>query len=105
MAKISRKKRKQQRQPNVPQYEVPVESAPPVESASEDKEDADSTTAVVAPEAAVVTVAAASITGRSTIDTVDWKSEYPFVMGDLRRLFIVSILMLALLLVLNYFLV
>ncbi len=102
MAKRSRKKRKQQRQPNVPQYEVPVESASLVESASEDKEDAGSTAAVVAPVAAVP---AASITGRSTIDAVDWKSEYPFVMADLRRLFIVSVLMLALLLVLNYFLV
>ena len=38
------------------------------------------------------------------MNAIDWPVEYPFVVGDLRGMAVVTALMVALLLVLNFFL-
>ena len=88
MAKKSSRKKRRQRQTNVPQYTPPTQP-------------------LCAAAAEPVTAAAptrATQTTRSGMDSVDWPAEYPFVTGDLRSMAIVAALMVALLLVLNFFL-
>ncbi len=92
MAKKSRKRRKQ-RKTNVPQYTPPTES----------QETAEAEPAAAAPVAVTATTSKASPTG-SGIDAINWTSEYPYVVGDLRSMGIVAALMVALLLGLNIFL-
>ncbi len=92
MAKKSRKRRKQ-RKTNVPQYTPPTES----------QETAEAELVAAAPVAVAATTSKASFTGAG-INAIDWRAEYPFVVGDLRSMAIVAALMLALLLGLNLFL-
>jgi len=87
--KTSRKKRRQ-RKTNVPQYTPPTEPQEAVEAAP--------VTPVVAPAKSRKSTAAAGM------DAIDWPVEYPFVVGDLRGMAVVAALMVALLLVLNFFL-
>ncbi|RME42785.1 MAG: hypothetical protein D6791_16925 [Chloroflexi bacterium] len=84
--KTSRRKRRQ-RKPNVPQYTVPVEkTAEDVEVKAPDR-----TSQASSPRRAV---------GESS-GSVDWPAEYPFVLGDLRSMALVTLLMLAILFVAN----
>lgn len=96
--KTSRKKRKQ-RKTNVPQYTPPAAPQEAVEAAP------------VAPVAAArpAPTPAKAIKSKRTapaadMDAIDWPAEYPFVVGDLRGMAVVAALMVALLLVLNFFL-
>ena len=94
--KTSRKKRRQ-RKTNVPQYAPPTEPQEAVEAA------------VVTPAPAQPVAAAAPVKSRKPsaaagMDGLDWPAEYPFVVGDLRGMAVVAALMVALLLILNFFL-
>jgi len=92
MAKKSTRKKRKQRQANVPQYTPPTE---PQEAAG-----------TVAAQSVKATAAPAR-TGGTTgagMDSVDWRAEYPYVVGDLRSMAVVAALMVALLLGLNFFL-
>lgn len=84
MAKNTSRKNRRQRKPNVPRQTGPAEQAvkkAPVESKS----------------------AAPAMTGSMTVNkAVDFATEYHYVLADLRNMAIVSALMLALLLVLNF---
>ncbi len=91
MAKKSKSsKKRKQRKPNVPVYSVPVESKEGEVSAQ--------------PVAAVAAQAPTSnpiASKDATTENIDWPKEYPFFMPDMKRLGIVTGLMVALLLVLN----
>ena len=92
MAKKSKSRRKsKQRKPNVPVYSVPTESQEAVS-------DQAAPTAVVAPQAVA---APAQLTGDASLDTIDWRKEYPFFAPDMKRLAIVVAIMVVLLLALN----
>ena len=95
--KSSRKKRRQ-RKTNVPQYAPPTEPQEAVEAAP-----------VVTPVAAQPVAATTAVKSRKStaiagIDAIDWRTEYPFVVGDLRGMAVVTALMVVLLLILNFFL-
>jgi hypothetical protein len=92
MAKKSKSsKKRKQRKPNVPVYSVPSDS---------DQQEA----ASAKPAAAVATQAPISnplASKDATTDSIDWPKEYPFFMPDMKRLGIVTALMVALLLAMN----
>ena len=87
MAKKTRtRKSRKQRRPNVPRYTAPTDS-PQVQ---EEPAQAQTTTK---PE-----VSRRSVTAK----TVDWATEYPYFLSDMRHLGVVVALMVILLLALNF---
>jgi hypothetical protein len=94
--KSSRKKRRQ-RKTNVPQYTPPTEPKEAAEAAPVAPVVAQPVAAATAPKSK----RAAMMAG---MNAIDWPVEYPFVVGDLRGMAVVTALMVALLLVLNFFL-
>jgi len=94
MAKKSKSRRKsKQRKPNVPVYTVPAESQ---------EDDVSSQTAPTAAAAPQTAAATAQLTGDASLDTIDWRKEYPFFAPDMKRLGIVTAIMVLLLLALNF---
>ena len=84
----SRKKRKQ-RKPNVPVYNVPTEESRQRQAPAQAKENAPVSTSPASSRDV-------------TIETIDWAKEYPYFASDMKRLGIVVLLMVILLLALNF---
>ena len=96
MTKKSSRKKRKQRKPNVPVYTPPVEG------------EVAETAAPAVPESTPAVSERRRISLHvqkgETIDSIDWVTEYPYVMGDMRSMGIVAFLMVVLLLALNFIL-
>ena len=90
MAKKSKSsKKRKQRKPNVPVYQVPAEST---------QEVASTPSQVVTAQAPISNPIANK---NATTDSIDWASEYPYYASDMKRLGVIVALMVLLLLALN----
>ncbi len=90
MAKKSKtSKKRRQRRPNIPVYQVPAESA----------ERVGEPTATATARAPISNPLASK---DATTDSIDWAMEYPFYASDMKKLGVVVALMVLLLLALNF---